>query len=55
MSLRQRAAEDQFVFRLLAAFSDSVLGMTENTLLGEEQQAREVRALDRLKLPRGQF
>lgn len=41
------------MFRLLVAFSDSVQGMTENTLLGEGEQAREVRALDRLKLPRG--
>lgn len=55
VSLRQRAADGQFVFRLLAAFSDSVLGMTENTLLGEGEQAREVRALDRLNLPRGEF
>lgn len=55
MSLRQRAADGQFVFRLRAAFSDSVLGMTENSLLGEGEQAREVRALDRLNLPRGEF
>lgn len=48
-----RSAECQLVFRLLAAFSDAVLGMTENTLPGEEEQTREVRALDKLKLPRG--
>lgn len=51
--MRQRSAEGQLVFRLQAAFSDSVRGMTENALLGEGVQAREVRALDRLKLPRG--
>lgn len=55
VSLRQRAAGGQFVFRLRAALSDSVLGMTENSLLGEGEQAREVRALDRLNLPRGEF